>query len=297
MKFLVVDDSKAMRNMVIRSLKQAGYTDHEFKQAADGIEALKIIKEWGPRVVLTDWHMPKMDGLELLDKVNSLGLDVRIGMVTTENADHRVKMALDAGALFVVSKPFTTGELQNAVLEALRTDIDDSDSSPSSGSTAPKSKVTLPTPKPLLEMLKALVGPELSVHVSTPKPIQKYPIMIGIFANQQGKAKAIAVLDHELSCYLGGALTKFVPGHVFEAIRKREIPSEIFDNTSEILNISTTLFQCPDTDQGLVFKSSHILVEPSRKIDLIMANKNKPKSSFEIQLDDYGTGELTLVAI
>lgn len=65
-RFLIVDDSKAMQTIVRRTLVAAGYTDHEFQYAYNGQEALEIITEWKPDIVLSDWHMPEMTGIELL---------------------------------------------------------------------------------------------------------------------------------------------------------------------------------------------------------------------------------------
>jgi len=56
MKFLVIDDSSAMRKMIIRTLKQAGYTGHDFKEAEDGQVGLDLIESWDPDMVLSDWH-------------------------------------------------------------------------------------------------------------------------------------------------------------------------------------------------------------------------------------------------
>ena len=58
MTILVVDDSSVMRKIVIRSLRQAGYGDHEVVEAEDGAEALASIRSSTPDVVLSDWNMP-----------------------------------------------------------------------------------------------------------------------------------------------------------------------------------------------------------------------------------------------
>ena len=107
-KALVVDDSRTIRTILKRILLELGY---EVCEAADGREALAVIDTQGDSVslVLTDWNMPEMDGLELLKRLRQnpqLSL-LKIIMVTTETELDRMVSALDAGANEYVMKPFT----------------------------------------------------------------------------------------------------------------------------------------------------------------------------------------------
>ena len=110
---LVVDDSKAMRMIILRSLRLIGVTDVE--QAGNGREALLRL-ETGPRpcAMLVDWHMPEMDGLELVAAVRALPAfaAMKIVMVTTEAEINRVMSALEAGADEYITKPFTEDVLK-----------------------------------------------------------------------------------------------------------------------------------------------------------------------------------------
>jgi two-component system chemotaxis response regulator CheY len=107
-KALVVDDSRTIRTILKRTLLELGY---EVCEAADGREALAIIDAEGGAVslVLTDWNMPEMDGLELLKRLrqNPHLSFLKIIMVTTETELDRMVLALDAGANEYVMKPFT----------------------------------------------------------------------------------------------------------------------------------------------------------------------------------------------
>ena len=107
MKIMVVDDSKTMRMIVKRTLRQAGYGDHNVEEAANGKEALDAIKASMPNLVLCDWNMPEMNGLELLKALNADGIKVNFGFVTSEGTPEMVKVAEENGALFLISKPFT----------------------------------------------------------------------------------------------------------------------------------------------------------------------------------------------
>jgi len=83
MKVLVVDDSKVMRLIVMRTLRQAGFAC-EVKEAADGKQALEAIRKEPPDLVLSDWNMPEMSGIELLEALRAEGSPVKVGFVTTE---------------------------------------------------------------------------------------------------------------------------------------------------------------------------------------------------------------------
>ena len=112
MKILVVDDSKTMRMIVIRTLKQAGFDGHTIIQAGDGAEAFELIKNDPPDVVLTDWNMPEMKGIDLLRKVREAGNQVKFGFVTSESSSETKTIAQEAGADFVLTKPFTADQME-----------------------------------------------------------------------------------------------------------------------------------------------------------------------------------------
>jgi two-component system, chemotaxis family, chemotaxis protein CheY len=107
MRFLIVDDSKAMRMIIARVLRQAGYGGSEFAEAANGLEALELIRADRPDLVLCDWNMPEMTGIELLRTLRDESVDVRFGFVTAESTAEMTEQAYASGALFVIAKPFT----------------------------------------------------------------------------------------------------------------------------------------------------------------------------------------------
>jgi two-component system, chemotaxis family, chemotaxis protein CheY len=93
-KILVADDSRVMRQIVIRTLRQAGYDDHEIVEAEDGRDALDKVASEQPDLVLSDWNMPNMTGIECLQALRSSGSTVPFGFVTSEgSAEMRDKAA------------------------------------------------------------------------------------------------------------------------------------------------------------------------------------------------------------
>jgi two-component system chemotaxis response regulator CheY len=116
-KALVVDDSRSVRIILSRMLKELGW---EVVQASNGQEALDAMALQGPSVelALVDWNMPVMTGLEFVRQLRTEPLyrDVRLMMITTETEIEQVSLALDAGANEYMMKPFT----REAVEDKLR---------------------------------------------------------------------------------------------------------------------------------------------------------------------------------
>jgi len=119
MKVLIVDDSAAMRMMVIRTLRQAGLNDHKFIQAADGAEGLNQVRDDSPDLVLADWNMPNMTGIEMLEALREEGNEVKVGFITTESTSAMRSRASAAGALFLVGKPFSVESFEQALAPLL----------------------------------------------------------------------------------------------------------------------------------------------------------------------------------
>ena len=107
MKILIVDDSRAMRLIVGRTLRQAGFGDHEVVEAENGRQGLEKTKSEKPNLVLCDWNMPEMNGLEFLLALRGGGDSTPFGFITTEGSSEMRDMALSAGAMFLITKPFT----------------------------------------------------------------------------------------------------------------------------------------------------------------------------------------------
>ena len=110
---LVVDDYASMRSVVIEVLKRAGFT--EIYQASNGQLALAKVHEH-PKIglIVSDWYMPTMDGLDMLRalKANRQTAHIPVLMITAEGQRENVLDAMQSGAAGYIVKPFAPSELQ-----------------------------------------------------------------------------------------------------------------------------------------------------------------------------------------
>jgi two-component system response regulator (stage 0 sporulation protein F) len=111
-KLLIVDDQAGIRMLLMEVFGAEGY---ETFQAANGKEALALVREQMPDLVLLDMKIPGMDGLEILKKIKEINRDIKVIMMTAYGELDIIKQATDLGALMHFTKPFDIDELRVAV--------------------------------------------------------------------------------------------------------------------------------------------------------------------------------------
>lgn len=118
MKVLLVDDSGVMRKIIARGLHSL-WID-EVVEAGDGVEGLKAFGDGeGFDLVLTDWNMPNMNGLDLVRAIRGAGHQLPIMMITTETEKSQVLSAIQAGVNDYLVKPFDQEMLQTKLQRVL----------------------------------------------------------------------------------------------------------------------------------------------------------------------------------
>ena len=119
---LIVDDSSVMRKIVERCLRQAGMDLGQVLEASNGAEALALINENQPDLILSDINMPVKDGLEFIRHLKELenAKNIPIVMITTEGGEKHVLEALSLGAKGYIRKPFTPDQVKEHVIPVLR---------------------------------------------------------------------------------------------------------------------------------------------------------------------------------
>lgn len=121
-RILILDDMLTMRKIVMKTLKEIGFTD--IQEAEDGKKGWEKLKAANPpiQLVVSDWNMPNCTGLELLKAVRS---DSDMGklpfvLLTAEAEAHQVKEAMNAGVTNYIIKPFTADTLKQKLEQAYK---------------------------------------------------------------------------------------------------------------------------------------------------------------------------------
>jgi two-component system chemotaxis response regulator CheY len=122
MKVLVVDDSAIMRKVIEQILEMLG---HESVPAANGLDAFERLKEHSDvRLILLDWNMPEMNGIEFLRAVKDKPdlAEIPVIMLTTESERRKMIEAIEAGAKHYLTKPFQPETLATKILQSVGDD-------------------------------------------------------------------------------------------------------------------------------------------------------------------------------
>jgi len=116
-QIMIIDDSNTMRKIIGRSLRQAGFEFDKVLEAGDGQEALDLLANEKPDVILSDINMPNMDGLEFLRQKqgNDSLKNIPVFMITTESAPDVLNEAMSLGAQGSIKKPFTPEHIQKTL--------------------------------------------------------------------------------------------------------------------------------------------------------------------------------------
>lgn len=117
MKIMLIDDSRTMRNIQKAVIAQLGA--HVIEEAADGQDALSKVHAFQPDLILVDWNMPNMNGLEFVKAYRTANKTTPLIMVTTESEKARVIEAIKAGVNNYVIKPFTPDLLSQRINETM----------------------------------------------------------------------------------------------------------------------------------------------------------------------------------
>lgn len=241
-KILIVDDELNMRLVLTAMLKKEGY---EIASAADGSEALSILKSGPIDAVITDLKMPNVDGMELLDHMNDKHPAIPVIIITAHGTVATAVEALKKGALDYITKPFDLDELKNVISKAMKTrtlkenelflppeDIERAGiigTSKSIKDIFEAIKRVAPTTTTILITGETGTGKELvadAIHYSSPR--KKNPL---IKINCAAIAKTLMeseLFGYEKGAYTGAAVTK--PGK-FELAHKGTL---FLDEVSEI---------------------------------------------------------------
>ena len=313
LKFLIVDDSRAIQAIIRRAITNCGYEPIEIQTALDGEQALEIIETYTPNLIITDWHMPKVTGLEMVQTLRQLGHhNMRVGFVTTEKTPALLDQAKSNGALFILHKPFDDAELVSVVTAAIKDIADiaaaeaatfviggksDNTTNPNFASTT-KKRAEEPLSFAAMQMqllhylgnipFRLIPNEEMSYDKLTPNNL------LGLYASSDRKGVyAIGVMDANAICMVGGGAARKSPMEVRAAMHA--------DQPDEVM-----LSKAHEFMRSLGLNLTESLGEPNAKVKLAKASVVKNtfaklsevlstdshRSDFRIAIPGYGEGRM-----
>ena len=121
---LIVDDSSSMRSVIKKTLEISGFDIGKIFEAGNGREALdELDKQWAD-IILTDIHMPDMDGFSFLKELqkDEVLSSTRVVVVTTDSREERIDELMNLGVKALIRKPFKPEQIKKVLLDVLDMD-------------------------------------------------------------------------------------------------------------------------------------------------------------------------------
>lgn len=271
MAILVVDDSRAMRMIVTRELRKAGYDD--VVEAENGAVALETINSGGVDLVLSDFNMPVMSGMDLLTSLRASGNKIAFGFVTSESGTDVRARALEVGAAFVITKPFTSDDFEEQIGPVL-----------SAGASSGHA-VSGGTESTLTEILSGLLGRDVTARDAAPpdrnsaRAYAEYSI--------EGGSKAYCVVDMALAASLACALSRIPASQAAEWAKSHAFSGAMESNFFEVSNVMAKLV--PAGGRHCVLEQVSVLSEGERGPE---ADRSSWQSPAKVEVEGYPSGRL-----
>ncbi|WP_438462093.1 response regulator [Marinomonas sp. PE14-40] len=296
MKVLIIDDSRAVQLIIRRALEKGDIENLETKLASSGIQALAILENWHPDLVLSDLHMPKMSGIELLTEINRQMLKLNVGLITTETDDSRLRKVKQCGVKFIINKPFNDTELLQKIKLFLPTDkplLATPEMPPQKANVnLAKNTLNLPGEAELEDALAEIFFRDVRVTTKNFEKYesQQYPYLLGMMTPMgKDQVKAICILKQTAIKQISTVFSSLHPG----ALNSQQDRALLCDHFFRVLD----KFIMPNESiESLVFKKSNLITKPFTKIDGFYRTKKEKKKDYLIEIKGFESFVVTLIA-
>lgn len=295
MKILLVDDSAATLEIIRRGLVRFRYRKLLIKKAQSAKEALKIIGSWHPDIVLTDWHMPDISGLALVKAIKQKQLGVTMAMVTTVDDRQQIKLALDYGAEFVLSKPFADDDLHTKIMPLV---LAAEESAKTRQIHTIHKGVPLPQVGQLEKLMNKHIDSELRLyqtHQMEYNPDNHPCVMVAYEDPSSQKVRAIGIFDVYAVCVLAASKGKLTEQAGYEAIHQQLITEEMLSACHSALNSTSYAFLDGITRRSLRVKSLQLITKPLNKVKRLYNSAPNMRIDLCCQRPNMAQGNILLV--
>lgn len=294
-RVLVVDDSRAIQAIIKRILETGDMEPVQIRMASNGAEALDQVDSFKPDLVLSDWHMPGVTGIEMLQALRQMGhTKMAVGFVTTETAQDCLIQARSNGAAFIVHKPFEDRELRNAVVQCLRGETAPTPAPVAAGPTRPAAVESVAQLQQLLFMHLGTRSYELNKQFEEAPWVEQCPQLVALYSSAGRKgAYALGLLDAAAVCLIGGMAAGHPPDEIRKAITRSQ-PSQAHVEHAKrfMLALAGQLRKRTSTDIP-AFNAAKLSSQPFDKLAAVI-ERNNGRSDFELRLPGLGEGRISI---
>lgn len=292
MNVLIVDDSKAMQNIITKSMKSIGYTNETYDYANDGEEALRMIRNGSPDLVLCDMHMPKMTGIDLLRALRNENNRTRMVIVSIDDDPKTIANITALGGDAYLKKPFTSEQLFNTVSNLLGKKLEKQ-------TKAIQDIATLIPCKPVLErVMSSLAASDVQFVESKFGEIDfdRSPFYGGTFQNEQGRIKLGMFMDVLAANTLAAIINRKPLKQALEATQAKRIDTEAKEALLAFLGVFSGL--CPPSQSGqlLDIHAEHIAPDGHGHLSNHLKQYAETASIYSINCGVCQGGKLILMA-
>lgn len=307
MKVLIVDDSKAMQVIIQRSVNHLPLENIEYRFAFNGQEALDVIGAWQPDLIIIDWHMPVLDGFELLATLNREMIPVRLGFITTESSQERLQSALKEGAEFILNKPFETEELLSVlqpIVDDILKDKEQADEAGApveenrSGDNENTNRIILPRSTTLESALDALCRDGVSIREVEQRPLTEklLPSAVGLFVDVvDGVVHGICVTDVIASTVLSGQIKGISVKELKKSLATPVLDDDVIKQLQRACKVMSVTFYDTVTNSELVFKKLSTINTDIQKLEALISRRNIRRVDFDVSFSGLPTGKMIVV--
>jgi CheY-like chemotaxis protein len=306
LRFLVVDDSRAIQAIVRRAIMRCGYAPIEIETAMDGDQAIDMVPSFKPDLIITDWHMPKVSGLEMVQALRQMGHGhVRVGFVTTERTPALLEEAMSNGALFILHKPFEDAELVSVVSNAVKDLVTQSGGAIAAAEPAPAPaeddavrKSDDPIPYTTLQLLLVDRLGNLPFRLIPHERMTMDKLttnnFLGLYAAKDSKGVyAIGVMDSNAVCMVGGGAARMSPQDVRAVMATGAIEGLMMDKAHEFLRAAAAGLTDSSPVEGLnvTLAKTSVVKNTFAKLAEVLAKPGQ-RSDFRLSIPGYGEGRM-----
>lgn len=295
-RILIVDDSRAIQAIIRRVVERMGYPSLQLQSASDGEQALKVMDSLRPHLVLSDWHMPSMSGLEMFQLMRQAGhTQAKVGFITTETSPPLMDEAKRNGAAFILHKPFRDEDLVREIGHALPVDAVPADQAPPE---ADASRPPLLEAEALQALIKRTLG-EIPFRVIEHTGLSLDELtehnLLAIYGGAGRPLAAVAVLDARAVCIIGGGAAGMMPSAVRPAMASGQPTARMVELSNRFLGEAGRLITVL-APGGLQLSKSSLVAQSLPMLGQLLS-RSQWRVDVRVSVPGYGDGRLSLLAV